>query len=71
MVTSVALTVGALLMIAPGLALGLSDDPAPFERGALIEGARVRADLSLDTIIGERREELELAVASVLFGEGA
>lgn len=61
----------ALRMIAPGLQLIVATDPAPFERGALIEGDRVRADLSLEAIVEESREELELVVASVLFAEEA
>ena len=61
----------ALRMNTPGLTLAVADEPAPFERGALVEGSRVRADLSLTAIVEERRDELELAVAEVLFGEGA
>lgn len=49
----------------------IADEPAPFERGALVEGSRVRADLSLSAIVDERRDDLELAVASVLFGTEA
>ena len=58
-------------MNAPGLALQVSTEPAPFERGVLVEGDRVRTDLSLTAIVEERRDELELVAAEVLFGEGA
>lgn len=61
----------ALRLVAPGLELSVDDEPAPFERGVLIEGDRVRADLSLASIVEERRDELELVVADRLFGEGA
>lgn len=57
--------------LAPGLELILADSPAPFERGALLTGPRVRADLSLPVIVGDRRDELELVAAATLFGEGA
>jgi vacuolar-type H+-ATPase subunit E/Vma4 len=63
--------VEALRMIAPGLDLSVASDAAPFERGALIEGDRVRADLSLAAIVEERRDELELVVATALFTEEA
>ena len=63
--------VEALRMIAPGLDLRLADEPAAFERGALVEGDRVRADLSLHALIEEYRDDLELAVAAVLFPEEA
>jgi vacuolar-type H+-ATPase subunit E/Vma4 len=60
----------ALRVAAPELSLDLSPEVAPFERGALVEGPRVRADLSLGAIVEERRDELELLVAQALFGEG-
>jgi len=60
-----------LARIAPQLALQVEDEPAPFERGALLEGARVRADLSLAALIHERRDDLEVVVARVLFPEEA
>lgn len=61
----------ALRLIEPGLVVVFSDEPAPFERGAFVEGSRVRADLSLSAIVEERRDDLELVIASTLFGEGA
>lgn len=57
----------AVHAIAPGLAMTLAAEPAPFERGALLVGDRVRADLSLASIVNERRDELELAIAAELF----
>lgn len=61
----------ALRLLAPGLNLQLVTEPAPFDRGALVEGERVRADLSLASLVEERRDQLELTLASVLFSEGA
>ncbi len=60
-----------LARIAPGLELSVAEEPAPFERGAMLQGSRVRADLSLPAIIAERRDDLELEVARVLFDEEA
>lgn len=60
----------ALERVAPGLAVAVASEPAPFERGVLLEGDRVRADLSLRAIVDERRDELELAVSEALFGKG-
>jgi vacuolar-type H+-ATPase subunit E/Vma4 len=60
-----------LARIAPELTLIETDTPAPFERGALLQGDRVRADLSLEAIVADRRDELELVAASVLFAEEA
>jgi vacuolar-type H+-ATPase subunit E/Vma4 len=61
----------SLRMNAPGLVLNVASEPAEFERGVVVEGSRVRADLSLEAIVEERRDELELVAAEVLFGEGA
>lgn len=44
-----------------------SDEPAPFERGALLEGERVRVDLSLASIIDDERDRLEAIAGAVLF----
>jgi len=63
--------VESLRMNAPELKLSISTEPAPFDRGVLVEGARVRADLSLTAVVEEHRDELELVAADVLFGEGA
>jgi len=60
-----------LARIAPQLTLQVADEPAPFARGALLEGARVRAELSLSSLVDERREELEIVMARVLFPEEA
>lgn len=59
----------ALARIAPDLKLVVTDGAATFDRGALLVGDRVRADLSLEAIVEERRDELELVIARVLFGE--
>jgi vacuolar-type H+-ATPase subunit E/Vma4 len=53
--------------IAPQLEVSVSGGPASFARGALLEGARVRADLSLAALVEECREELEIVAARVLF----
>jgi len=60
-----------LARIAPALTVTVADKPAPFERGALLEGSRVRADLSLTALVEERRDDLEVVVARVLFPEEA
>lgn len=60
-----------LRRIAPELTLIVADTPAPFERGALLQGDRVRADLSLEALVADRRDELELVAARVLFAEEA
>lgn len=65
----VAAVLAALGKVAPSLAVTVADEPASFERGALVEGKRVRADLSLASIVNEHRDELELIVASALFDE--
>lgn len=54
--------------LAPGLGLVPAQTPAPFARGALLTGDRVRADLSLSAIVAERSDELELVAAGALFG---
>lgn len=56
--------------LAPQVELTNASAPAPFARGVIVEGVRVRADLSLDAIVDEARDELELVIAQVLFGEG-
>jgi len=60
-----------LARVAPSLNVVVADQPAPFERGALLEGSRVRADLSLAALVEERRDDLEVVVARVLFPEEA
>lgn len=57
--------------LSPGRDVSLSPTPAPFDRGALVAGARTRVDLSIPAIVDERRSEIEAAAASVLFGEEA
>lgn len=61
--------VEALAEVEPGITI--ADEPAPFSRGALVEGQRVRADLSLSAIVEENRADLELTIAGVLFGTEA
>jgi vacuolar-type H+-ATPase subunit E/Vma4 len=57
--------------IAPALSLQTAEQPAPFPYGALLEGDRVRSDLSLSAIVDERRDDLEVVAARVLFPEEA
>lgn len=56
--------------LAPELHLARTAEPAAFARGVLLEGDRVRADLSLSTIVNDQRDALELVVARELLGEG-
>ena len=65
------LVIDEIARIAPQLPLQVAEKPAPFERGALLEGPRVRANLSLAALIDENRDDLEVAVARVLFPEEA
>lgn len=62
--------VNTVARLAPDLALTVAPEPAPFERGALLEGDRVRANLSLKAIVEEQRDALELVLAAAIFGEG-
>lgn len=59
----------AVDIAAPGLDLVIAETPAPFERGALLEGSRVRADLSLEAIVDDQRDRLEAVASEALFGE--
>jgi len=61
----------AVAAAAPDLQLEQAPQAAPFERGALLQGDRVRADLSLEAIVSDRKDELELVVARALFSEEA
>lgn len=63
--------VAAVGAVAPGLALVRSDVPAPFPRGARLTGDRVSVDLSVESIIADQRDSLELAISSVLFAREA
>ncbi len=58
--------VAAVREIAPHLGLMVSDAPAPFERGAMLHGERVSADLSLPALVAERRDDLELVIMQAL-----
>lgn len=58
-----------LSRLAPSLSLARSGESAPFPRGALLEGSRVRVDLSLPAIVNERRDDLESQAVIALFGE--
>lgn len=53
--------------IAPGLELAWADDPAPFERGALIEGDRVSATVTPASIVEDGRDGIELTISETLF----
>lgn len=57
--------------VAPALQLTASPESAPFARGALLIGPRVRTDLSLSSLVDEHRDRLELVAAAALFGEEA
>lgn len=46
------------------------DGPAPLAHGVLLEGDRVRMELSPASLVDDRREELLLVAARALFGEG-
>jgi vacuolar-type H+-ATPase subunit E/Vma4 len=53
-----------------GRDLGLvwPSEPAPVEHGAVLRGDRVSVDLSIDAAIDERRDELAMLAAEILFG---
>jgi len=63
--------VAAVRSAAPGLEFGVAEQPAPFERGVLLSGDRVRVDLSLTALVIERSDDLELVIVRALFGEEA
>jgi vacuolar-type H+-ATPase subunit E/Vma4 len=46
-----------------------SSEVAQIEHGVVLAGDRVRYDLSIDAVIQERRDELAMRAAEVLFGE--
>lgn len=52
---------------APGTEVLWLEEPAPFERGALVVGERMRAEVTPRSLVSERRGELEVIVADVLF----
>lgn len=56
---------------AAGRDLGLTyaDEAGDFERGVVLEGDRMRVDLTLEAMVAERAEELVGEAARVLFGE--
>ena len=43
-------------------------EPAPFDRGILLEGDRTQVDLSVSAIVEARRREIEPVLAGALFG---
>ncbi len=55
---------------APGLELEWSEKPAPLERGALVTGGRTRAEITARALVDACRGDLEVTVASSLFGSG-
>lgn len=61
---------GALRELRPDLTLDIDEKPGAFDRGARLVGHRVRADLTLGSLIEERREELESVLVRELFGKG-
>lgn len=52
---------------APGIEVRWREEPAPFERGALIVGEGTRAEITPRSLVEERRGDLEVLVADVLF----
>lgn len=52
---------------APGIEVRWREEPAPFERGALIVGGGTRAEITPRSLVEERRGDLEVLVADVLF----
>lgn len=46
-----------------------SAQPAPFEHGALLRGEATSVDLSLETIVGDSRRQLDPVLTDILFGE--
>lgn len=61
--------VHALADTAPQIKLTASRTPAPFARGALLSGDRVSVDLSVDSIVADQRDTLELTISQVLFAK--
>lgn len=55
---------------APGLSLTWSMEPAPVDRGAVITGGKTRVEVTPQAVVGERRDELEVAISARLFGPG-
>ncbi|MBA4370000.1 MAG: hypothetical protein C0418_00265 [Coriobacteriaceae bacterium] len=62
---------GAVERAAPDLVLEWSGEPADVDRGVVLAGDRVRAEVSAASLVEERREDLALIVAQVLFGEAS
>ncbi len=56
--------------IAPGLDLTWSDEPAGVGHGVVVVGARARADLSVASILADRRDSVEAVMSENLFGGG-
>lgn len=56
--------------VSPGAAVQWSTEPAELERGALIVGSRTRVEVSARSIVAEKRDELEVSLASALFTDG-
>lgn len=59
----------AIARLSPGLELTWADEPAAIECGVVLQGARVREEVSPASILGARRDELAARCVSVLFGE--
>jgi len=58
----------AVSRINPELRLVWASQAAPVERGVVLQGDRVSVDLSLASLIEERRDELSMLAAEMLFG---
>lgn len=55
---------------ASDLELEWSEEAAPLERGALVAGGRTRAEITPRALVEARRGDLEVTIASELFGSG-
>jgi vacuolar-type H+-ATPase subunit E/Vma4 len=52
-----------------GCPLTLAQAPAPLDRGVLVSGDRMRVEVSVASLLSDRREELLLVAADALFGD--
>lgn len=52
-----------------GFPLALAEEAAPLERGVLVTGDRMRVEVSVASLIGDRRERLLIVAADALFGD--
>lgn len=57
--------------LAPDLSLEWSDEPAAVDHGVVLTGDRVTVDLSVASILSDRKDAIDAVIASVLFGESS